>query len=397
MLNKYFSAITRTVWMLSIVSLFTDIASEMLYPVMPLYLESIGFSVILIGVLEGLAEATAGLSKGYFGNLSDLKGKRLPFVQLGYFLSALSKPLMALFTWPLWVFYARTMDRLGKGVRTGARDAMLSDEAGQSTKGAVFGFHRAMDTLGAALGPVLALVYLYFYPGTYRMLFFMALLPGLLAVIMTLFIREKRHPVPGRTWKIHFFSFLKYIPGSSRNYRLLLGGLLLFGLFNSSDMFLLLMLKKNGFTDTAMVGAYIFYNLVYVAFAYPMGILGDRYGLKRIFILGLMIFAITYLGMAMVHQTKMFYGLFLLYGIYAACTEGVAKAWISNVTSRKDTGTAIGTYEGLRSIASLLASSLAGLIWYYLRPEALFLMTGIVVILIILFFIRIPAPLRSVT
>jgi MFS family permease len=298
--------------------------------------------------------------------------------------------MMALFTWPLWVFSARTMDRLGKGIRTGARDAMLSDEATLATKGTVFGFHRAMDTLGAAIGPVLALIFLHFYPGSYRVLFFIALIPGLLAVISSFVVREKRMSVPGHTKKIHFLSFLKYISESSRNYRLLLSGLLLFAMFNSSDMFLLLMLKQNGFNDTAMIGAYIFYNLVYVLFAYPLGILADKYGLKKIFILGLVLFAITYFGMAVTHHPLLFYGLFFLYGIYAASTEGIAKAWISNIASRNDTATAIGTYEGLRSISALLASSLAGFIWFYIRPEAIFFMTGSVVVLIILFFISIP-------
>jgi sugar phosphate permease len=151
--------LTRTVWALSLISLFTDTASEMLYPVMPLYLRSIGFTVVLIGVLEGVAEATAGLSKGYFGKRSDLMGKRAPFVQLGYGLSAISKPMLALFAAPLWVFFSRTVDRLGKGIRTGARDAMLNDVSTPATKGTVFGFHRGMDTLGAAIGPALALVF----------------------------------------------------------------------------------------------------------------------------------------------------------------------------------------------------------------------------------------------
>src|SRR4030095_17000271 len=120
--------ITRTIWILSLISLFTDMASEMLYPVMPIYLKQIGFSVVLIGVLEGVVKAVAGLSKGYFGNLSDRSGKRVPFVQLGYGFSAISKPLMALFVYPVWIFFVRTLDRIGKGIRTGARDALLSDE-----------------------------------------------------------------------------------------------------------------------------------------------------------------------------------------------------------------------------------------------------------------------------
>lgn len=163
-------SISRVVLILSFVSLFTDMASEMLYPIMPIYLQQIGFSVIWIGILEGFAEAIAGLSKGYFGKLSDRSGKRVPFVQAGYALSAISKPLLALFVQPLWIFTTRTLDRLGKGIRTGARDALLSDEAKESDKGKVFGFHRALDTMGAVLGPLLALLYLHYFPEDYRTL-----------------------------------------------------------------------------------------------------------------------------------------------------------------------------------------------------------------------------------
>src|SRR6476620_12652292 len=150
--------ITRTILVLSLVSLFTDISSEMLYPIMPLFLQSIGFSTVLIGILEGFAEAVAGLSKVYFGRVSDEVGKRMPFVRLGYLLSAVSKPMMAAFVFPSWIFSARTLDHLGKGIRTGARDALLSDESSSEHKGTVFGFHRAMDTAGAAIGPLMALI-----------------------------------------------------------------------------------------------------------------------------------------------------------------------------------------------------------------------------------------------
>jgi MFS family permease len=183
--------ISKTVWILSLISLFTDTASEMLYPIMPIYLKSIGFSVVLIGILEGIAEATAGLSKGYFGKQSDFSGKRLPFVQLGYTLSALSKPLMAFSIIPIWIFFCRTMDRFGKGIRTGARDAMLSNEATLENKGRIFGFHRSMDTMGAVLGPTLALVYLYFYPENYGTLFYIAFLPGVLAILASFYLKDK--------------------------------------------------------------------------------------------------------------------------------------------------------------------------------------------------------------
>jgi len=143
--------INRTVLILSLVSLFADVASEVLYPVIPVYLKEIGFSVLLIGVLEGVANFTAGLSKGYFGKLSDEKGLRLPFVKLGYFFSAISKPMMAAFVYPFWIFFARTIDRLGKGLRTAARDALLSQNATKETKASVFGFHRSLYTFGAAI------------------------------------------------------------------------------------------------------------------------------------------------------------------------------------------------------------------------------------------------------
>lgn len=381
--------ITKTVWILSLVSFFMDISSEMLYPIMPVYLKTIGFSVVLIGVLEGFAEATAGLSKGYFGHLSDAKGKRLPFIRLGYLLSAISKPMMAVFTWPIWIFTARTMDRLGKGVRTGARDALLSGEATPETKGTVFGFHRGMDTLGAAIGPILALVYLYFCPGQYHTLFYLAFVPGLLSVFSTFLIKEKHRPTP-KDQKVGLLSFLRYIPRSSRSFKRVLIGLLLFTLFNSSDVFLLLMLKYRGFSDVAMIGAYIFYNLVYALFAYPAGRIADKIGLKQMFITGLIIFAVTYFGVAISTDTTVLYGMFFLYGIYAACTEGVSKAWISNVCEKEDVATAIGTYEGLRSVTTVIASSLAGLIWVVVNPQAIFMVTAFAVILICLYFFSVP-------
>ena len=242
----------------------------MLYPIMPIYLKTIGFSVVLIGVLEGVAEATAGLSKGYFGNLSDNTGKRVPFVQIGYALSAISKPIIGFFIHPLWIFFARTIDRFGKGIRTGARDAMLSDEASPSTKGKIFGFHRSMDTLGAVLGPAFALLYLYYHPQQYKPLFYIAFIPGFLAIAATFYLKDKRQISMEKTIT-PFFSFLTYWKRSSASYRKLVTGLLAFALFNSSDVFLLLKAKQSGFSDALVIGAYIFYNLVYALFAFPIG------------------------------------------------------------------------------------------------------------------------------
>lgn len=386
-------SITRAVWVLSLVSLFTDTASEMLYPVMPIYLKTIGFSVVLIGILEGIAEATAGLSKGYFGKLSDISGRRVPFVQIGYAFSAFSKPMMALFTYPLWIFFARTMDRFGKGIRTGARDAILSDEATPRTKGKVFGFHRSMDTLGAVIGPVMALIYLYFNPEDYKTLFFIAVVPGLLAVLSSLLLKDKKGNTNTPKARTGFFSFLKYWKQSPASYRKLVIGLLAFTLFNSSDVFLLLQAKQSGLDDTMVIGVYIFYNLIYALFAFPIGMLADRVGMKTIFVIGLLLFAAVYTGMAVNANLFLFFGLFFLYGVYAAATEGISKAWISNITSKSDTATAIGTFAGLQSICTMLASSLTGLIWFQFGAATAFMLTaGVTLVVTIYFLFRIPKP-----
>jgi MFS family permease len=349
------------------VSLFTDTASEMLYPVIPIYLKSIGFSIVLIGVLEGIAEATAGLSKGYFGKWSDNSGRRAPFVQIGYMLSSISRPMMVLFVQPIWIFFARTLDRFGKGIRTAARDAILSEEASPETKARIFGFHRSMDTLGAVLGPSLALLYLYFYPEDYISLFYIAIIPGLLSIIASLLIKDKQHTKVKPLNKTSFFDFIKYWKTSPQEYKRIVFGLLLFALFNSSDVFLLLKAKQAGLSDTMVIGVFIFFNLIYASFAYPLGIIADKIGLKRMFIFGLILFSIVYFGIGFASSLWIIVIMFFLYGIYFAATEGISKAWISNVVEKKDTATAIGTFASFQSICAMLASSIAGIIWFNYR------------------------------
>jgi MFS family permease len=367
-------------------------ASEMLYPIMPIYLKSIGFSVVLIGVLEGIAEATAGLSKGYFGKLSDTTQKRLPFVQIGYTLSAISKPMMAIFVYPIWIFFARTIDRFGKGIRTGAREALLSDEATVQTKGRVFGFHRSMDTTGAVLGPALALVYLYFFPNDYKTLFFIAFIPGMLSVLATFLLKEKKVHAHVPKTSNSFFAFLHYWKLGPPEYRRVVVGLLVFTLFNSSDFFLLLKAKQSGLDDLTIIILYISYNLIYALLSYPLGIIADKVGLKTILIIGLTSFAIVYFGMSFTTDLYFLFALFFIYGLYSAATEGISKAWISNIADKKDTATAIGTYTGLQSVCTMMASSLTGLIWFYYDSTTAFITTAIVTVLVAIYFIMLPSP-----
>ena len=347
---------------------------------MPMFLKYIGFTVVFIGILEGIAEAVAGLSKSYFGKQSDLSGKRLPFVQLGYAMSAISKPMMAIFIYPLWIFFARTLDRLGKGIRTGARDAMLSDEATAATKGRVFGFNRSMDTLGAVIGPGIALVFLYLYPNNYKTLFLWSVIPGILVIFLTLLIKEKRkQPLPDSQRKpASLFAFVAYWKKSPPQYKRLVTGLLIFALFNSSDIFLLLKMKETGLNDTQILAVYIFYNLIYAILAYPVGILADKLGLKKIFLLGLFVFVTVYTGFAFNNNLIVFIFLFALYGLYAAATDGISKAWISNIVDKSETATAIGTYAGFQSICALIASTLCGLLWYNFGAMTTFLITAVI-------------------
>jgi len=378
---------TRAVWIVSIVSLLTDISSEMLYPVMPVYLKSIGFSVLLIGLLEGLAEAIAGLSKGYFGKLSDVTGKRVPFVRLGYLMSSVSKPMLAMFVYPLWIFFARTIDRFGKGLRTSARDAILSEESTPENKGKIFGFHRGMDTLGAVLGPVAALIYLDFYPENYRTLFLFAFIPAIAAVSFTFLLKDKKTDTFPVKEKVKFFSFSGHWKESNPEYKKLVTGLFIFTLLNSSDIFLLLMVKNLGFSDQKVIMVYIFYNLVYALASLPVGILADKIGLKNNYIAGLIIFAIVYGGMALNPGIETVFFLFFCYGIYAASTEGISKAWITNISEKSKTATALGFYNGFNSIFSLIASVLAGFLWYSFGPEIMFAFSSAGTIATVIYFL----------
>ena len=390
--------ITRTVLILSFVSLFADIASEMLYPIIPVYLKEIGFSVLWIGILEGFVNFTAGISKGYFGKLSDEKGLRLPFVKLGYFLSAISKPLIGLFVAKFWIFFVRTLDRLGKGVRVAAKDALLSQEATKETKARVFGFNRSLDTAGATIGPAIALVFLLFYPGQFKTLFYIAFIPGIISVMIIFFLKEKKQPVSTME-KGSFFSFFKYWKISTPEYKKLVIGLLLFALFNSSDIFLLLKTKEAigdrtikilgaTFTsDTITIAAYVFYNLVFALGSYPLGVLADKIGFKKIFVAGLLLFASVYAGFAFDPSIAVIFVLFLVYGLYAAATDGVTKAWITNIAHDKNTATAVGFYTSWQSICTLLASSIAGFLWDGFGSFYTFLITSLIAVFVMFYFL----------
>ena len=373
----------RQVIVLGMVSLFTDIASEMLYPVTPIFLTAVlGSSMALVGVIEGIAEFIAALLKGYFGNLSDKVGKRSIFVTIGYGLSAISKPLPGIFQNIPIVFATRVTDRVGKGIRTAPRDALLGSYS-EGNSGAVFGFHRAMDTLGAAIGPVIALILLNIFPENYQLIFIVAFVPSVIAVALTLMVKDRvvstKDPI-----KKNYFEFLKSSPKSYKKILLLLA---VFSLVNSSDVFLILKSRDISESSTMAIFGYIFYNIVYAASSYPMGSLSDKLGKRNIFTVGLVLFSLVYFGFAFIPDIYLLWVLFALYGIYAASTEGISKAWISDIIPDERRGTAIGLATLITGICVMIGSFATGFLWDKFGSQVPFLISAIVSLIIALFVI----------
>ncbi len=365
------SGLTRNVTFLGVVSGLTDISSEMLYPIVPVFLTTVlGAPMQVVGLIEGVAEATASFVKILGGRMSDRAGKRKPFVIAGYSLSAFSKPVLALAgTWH-FVLFSRFLDRVGKGVRTSARDALISSSVDKEHWGKAFGFHRAMDTMGAALGPLAALAMLHFMPvnsPNYRLIFITAFFPALLGVgVLMYFVSEAAAapaagaaPAPRSPMSADFKTFTALYA--------------LFAIGNSSDVFLIMKARNMGFTLTGVILAYTGYNLVYAFMATPAGWLADKLGKLKTMIFGFLIFASVYLGFALAAKTWMIWALFALYGFYGAFNEGIAKAVISHLSAGDNRASAMGYFQGTLGFLTFAASAMAGLLWDKVSPAAPFL------------------------
>lgn len=370
--------ISKQVFILGMVSLFTDIASEILYPVTPIFLTVVlGSSMAVVGLIEGIAEVTSGLLKGYFGNLSDKLGKRSIFVVFGYGISALAKSLPGIFQNIPVVLTSRVSDRIGKGIRTAPRDALLASYS-NGNSGAVFGFHRALDTLGAAIGPVLALVLLNFYPNNFQLIFLAAFVPSVIAVVFTLFVKDNDASSNEKSKK----NYLEFWKSAPNQYKQVLVLITIFSLVNSSDVFLILKSQNITQSSSLAIFGYVFYNIIYAIFSYPLGGLADKYGKQKVFSFGLMIFSAVYFGFAFLSDINLIWILFALYGIYAASTEGVSKAWISDLIPSEQRGSAIGLLTMLSSFSVMLGSFLTGILWDRFGSSFPFLLSAISSLLI---------------
>ncbi len=366
--------IPRAVIILGLVSFFTDFASEMLYPITPIFLTAVlGSSMTIVGIIEGIAEVTAGFLKGYFVALSDRLGKRSIFVVLGYGISGLVKPLPGIFPHISTVLFSRTTDRIGKGIRTAPRDALLASYSTDNS-GAIFGFHRSMDTLGAVAGPLAAIVLLYIFPGNYSLIFLLAFVPSVFAVGFTLVVKDVK-PEHFEKKKSIVKDFWKSAP---REYKTLLVLLTAFSLVNSSDVFLILKSQKISHSETTAIFGYVFYNIIYAITSYPLGIVADKLGKKNIFVSGLFIFSIVYFVFAFNQEPIVVWISFALYGIYAASTERVTKAWVSDIIESRFRGSAIGLLTTMMSLGVMIGSVLTGILWDQFGSTIPFLISSVI-------------------
>lgn len=362
--------IPRSVWILGLVSLFNDVAAEMVYPIIPIFLVAVlNAPVSILGLIEGIAESTSSSMKFVFGYLSDRMGKRKIFVVSGYGLATLSKILLA-FAYSWWfVLLARVVNRLGKGVRTSARDALLLRYAKKDNRGLIFGFHRSLDSLGAVLGPIAALILLSMLKDDMRLVFLIAVIPSLVALMLLIFFikEKKKEQGKGETFKLNF-----RWKDLNPSFKLFFVISIFFALGNSSDAFLILRSKQLGLTTGLVVGTYILYNLVQTLFAVPLGQLADKIGARRVYAIGLVVFAIVYFLFGFIKSFYWVWILFPIYGIYIAATDGVSKAYVSEFISEKEAGSYFGLYQTGIAIAGFFASFVAGILWGRWGPSATF-------------------------
>jgi MFS family permease len=355
-----FKKIHRNVVVLGFVSLFTDISSEMLYPIVPIFLTSVlGAPMQVVGLIEGVAESTASILKAVSGWFSDKIKKRRPFVATGYVLSAISKPMLALaYAWPV-VLFARFLDRFGKGVRTSPRDALIADSSPPEDRGTSFGFHRGMDTIGAVLGPLIAIALLKVLNGNFRTVFLVSFIPAALSVAIIAIFLKSEPPFASKGDIALQFNLRQFSP----SFKKFLFVSSIFALGNSSDAFLIVRAKGIGFTTTMVILAYVAYNVTYSLFSLPFGALSDRIPRKWVMVMGYFVFACVYFGFGAAPGRSMIWVLFLVYGFYMAMTDGVSKALVSDLVEQDKRATALGVYHSLTGALSFFASLIGGFLW----------------------------------
>ncbi|HVA04127.1 MAG TPA: MFS transporter [Acidimicrobiales bacterium] len=361
--------LTRNLVLLSVVSFLQDTASELLYPILPIFITAVlGAPATVLGTIEGLADGISAIVSPFAGRAADRLGRR-PLIANGYGLAAVGKLLIALaMAWPT-VLVARCVDRLGKGVRGAPRDALIADGVLAAQRGRAFGFHRAMDTSGAVAGPLIGLAAYELLDHRIRPLLWIAVIPALLSVGLVAFVRDPRHDrvrmLSGEAAKNHLTrpdaAAQAPLPPTFRRVAAILT---VFSLVNFPDALLLLRLHAIGFSVAMTILAYATYNVVYALCSYPAGALSDHLSRARIYAVGLAFFSLGYIGLGLTRSTALAWIILCAYGMFAACTDGVGKAWVSSLVGPALQGRAQGIYQGLTGMAVVVAGVWAGLMWH---------------------------------
>jgi len=355
---------------LGLVSLFTDLGSQMVFPLIPLFLSTtLGASMLVVGLIEGSAETVASLLKVFSGYWSDKIKRRKPFVLAGYGLSSLSKPLFAFAdTWQ-GVFWIRIVERVGKGIRSAPRDAIIAESCADDVRGKAYGIHRAMDGMGSILGAVLAF-FLLFSLG-YRDIFLLAAVPSLIAVLLIIFVKEKNKKAPSPiidTKKSIRISFKALTP--QLKYFTIVATI--FALGNFGYAFLMLRALDIGLSDHTALLLYIIFYIVYTIFTIPAGMISDKIGRKPVIGIGYVLFGLTSLGLVFVSSLFQIVCVFALYGVFYAMIDGVQRAFVVDLAPPDLKATALGTFHTATGLAALPAGVIAGLLWDTISPETAF-------------------------
>lgn len=371
----------RAVWLLGWVSLATDASSEAIYPLLPFFLTSVlGASALSLGIVEGAAEAVNSILRIFAGRWSDWSARRRPLVLAGYAISSSARPLMSVAGSAGQVFAVRFVDRIGKGIRGAPRDALLATLATAATRGRVFGFHRGMDHAGAILGPILATLFLLWQPGQYRLLFALAVIPGILAVLLILLVREPPaiRGTPATTAPSDRPGAAAAPPRELRTFLLIVA---LFTIGNSTDAYLLLRLTETAGSVEMVPLMWAGLHVVKASASFVAPGWSDRIGRRRVIGLGWIVYALVYLGFAVSSSLSALLAWFLLYGLYFGCAEGTEKALVADLAPPSVRGTAFGVYTAVQGLGVLFASLLFGLLWTLYGPRVAFLVGSALAVL----------------
>ncbi len=357
---RNFLRLHPTVIFLGIASLFNDVSSEIIYPLLPIFLTGyLGASYAFVGLVEGVAETTSSLLKLYSGYLSDRIGKKKGLTVIGYVISNFSRPLIGLITSPVMVLFLRFTDRVGKGIRTSPRDAIVASVSDEDSRGKAFGFHRAMDNLGAFIGAFIGFILLKIVGLDIKTIFIMVFIPGILSVLAVIFgVKNVDKEIAGNNKKVSLS--LSPFRKDFKRYLLVVG---LFTLGNSSDAFLLLKAKECGVSDGYIPLLWMTLSLVRTIISVPAGILSDKISRKMVIRIGWIIYAIVYIAFAYSSEAWHIWILFCIYGLYYSLTEGVEKALVADLVSEELRGTAYGMYNFIVGIMALPSSIICGLLW----------------------------------